>query len=291
MRRIRLLALGTIMGAMLMFPAQSMGIVTIGSNLQREPDIVFGCTNCTVVQTTLPADSQAPNGIVSPVNGTVTQWRIRSTSSAHGPTALRIVKPFAGSLFTGAGTSSLVDPPPTSTISSPTQLPIAVGDLIGLNITGANYFVTNPGATRLSFSPPLADGGAGRPADSTFANREITINADIEPTAKLANVKAKARKGGKVRVSLETPNPGTLLAGDKADKGLKAIAAAKKPKLLKRTKSQAPAPAPLSFVVKPTKLAKSLLADGVRPKAKLKLIFTPTGGSPSTQVVKVKLKP
>jgi hypothetical protein len=42
--------------------------------------------------------------------------------------------------------------------------------------------------------------------------------------------------------------------------------------------------------VKPTKLARTALADKGRLKASLKVVFTPTGGSPSAQVIKVKLK-
>jgi hypothetical protein len=77
------------------------------------------------------------------------------------------------------------------------------------------------------------------------------------------------------------------------DKGAKLAAVAakkKKPKLLRRTSATASAPGQVSLVVKATKLARSLLADKGRLKAKLKLAFTPTGGTASTQVRKVKLK-
>jgi hypothetical protein len=43
--------------------------------------------------------------------------------------------------------------------------------------------------------------------------------------------------------------------------------------------------------VKPTKAGRSILADKGKLKTKLKLVFTPTGGTASTQVRKVKLKP
>ena len=50
----------------------------------------------------------------------------------------------------------------------------------------------------------------------------------------------------------------------------------------------------ISLDVKPTKAAKSLLAAGTRPKAKLKVTLTVLpflGGGSSSQIVKVKLKP
>ncbi len=88
------------------------------------------------------------------------------------------------------------------------------------------------------------------------------------------------------------------MAGDAKGAGRKAVASAKKPKLLKRTEAQVGSvigsSRALSLEVKPTKAAKAALAAGTRPKAKLKVTFTPLalfGGSPGTQVVKVKLKP
>jgi hypothetical protein len=44
------------------------------------------------------------------------------------------------------------------------------------------------------------------------------------------------------------------------------------------------------LLVRPTKRARALLRERGKLKAKLKVIFTPTGGSPTTQVLKVKLK-
>jgi hypothetical protein len=284
------LAVAAAAAAVLVVPASAQGTLTIGSNLQREPDILFACAPCTAAQATLAADSQAANGILSPVNGTVTLWRIRSTGSNHSPAALRIVKPLAANLFTGAGTSAFVDPPPTSITATPTQLPIAIGDMLGLDFSNANYFVDNPGSTRVEFAPPLVDGAAGRAPDGTFTNREITINADIEPTSAFTITKAKPKKGGKIQITAQLPNAGILTAGDKSA-SLAVAAAGKKTKLLKRASTTVGAPGVVSLVVRATKAARSRLADNDKLKARLKLAFTPTGGAASTQVRKVKLKP
>jgi hypothetical protein len=221
----------------------------------------------------------------------VVTWRIRVGSSLTTPTAFRVIRRLSGGLSTGAGTSATVTPPLDTTTPYPTGLPIGIGDTIGLDIgsPAGRFFVDSTGTFDV-WDPPLIDGGPGQ-APFTSLPSELAINADIEPTSTLANVKAKAKKGGKVRVSLETPNAGRLVAGDTKDKGVKAAAAAKKRKPLKKKTLQAPGPGPLSFVVKPTKASKSALADGRRPKTKLKLVFTPTGGSPFTKLLKVKLKP
>jgi hypothetical protein len=277
----------------LMVPGSARGTVTIGSNLGRVPDFANSCSSCTLVQSTLVSASAAPFGIASPVNGTVTVWRIRTASTDVIPTTLRVIRPLGGNLFTGAGASATITPPVSATTPYATRLPIAIGDKIGLDIggsTNAMYFVTNPGGTRDHFIPALLDGGVGRSPTANFPNLEIAINADIEPTATLSGVTAKPRKGGRVKVSVRVPNPGTLAAGDSKDTALRVATAAKKRKLLKLATARASAPASVSLVVKPTKAAKALLADGKRPKVKLKLVFTPTGGSPSSQPLKVRLK-
>lgn len=292
MRAIRLFGLTAAVGAVLALPAPSFGVVTIGSNLGRAPDGPPGCLSgtCTyAISTSFPVGNAVPDGVTSPVNGTVTTWRIRAGASTTA-TSFRVIRSLGSGLFTGAGTSAAVTPPIDTTTPFSTQLPIRIGDLIGIDcVSPCGVHFRDAGGIRLGWSSPsLVDGGPGRVA--TKADSETLINADIEPTSTLASVKARTKKRGKVKVAMETPNAGSLVAGDKRDPSVKAAAAAKKPKLLKRTTAQAGAPGPLSVVIKPTKAAKSALADGRRPKAKLKLVFTPTGGGPFTQVVPVKLR-
>jgi hypothetical protein len=178
-------------------------------------------------------------------------------------------------------------------------VPIGIGDLLGLDYNSSTnwYFRLGGGpASGRLFNPALAQGSTRTPQSDT--TEELLLNADIEPTSALAQVTAKAKRKGRVRVSMEVPNPGALLAGDKADAGVKAARAAKKKKkkkkkktrLLKRARAQVAAPGAQILFVKPTKAARAALARGKRPKAKLKLVFTPTGGSPSTRIVKVRLK-
>jgi hypothetical protein len=292
MTRAAQLAVAAIVGAILAVPTAAQGVVTIGSNLGRAPDGPPGCLSgtCTyAISTSFPVANAVPDGVTSPVNGTVTTWRIRAGASTT-PTAFRVIRPLGAGLFTGAGTSATVTPPINATTPFGTQLPIRIGDLIGLDcVAPCGVYFRDSGGIRLSWTPSLTDGDPGRIANK--ADSETLLNADIEPTSALANVSARAKKRGKVEVSMEAPNAGALVAGDKRDPSVKAAAAAKKPKLLKRTTAQAPAAGPISIVVKPTKAAKALLADGRRPKAKLKLVFTANRGSAATQVLKIRLKP
>ena len=279
-------------------PAGAQGTVTIGSNLGRVPNapslICVAGGDCTNTQLTLDGSLQAPNGIVSPVNGTITTWRIRSGTGSSLPVALRVVRPLTVNLFTAAGTSSIVNPPANSLTPYSAQLPIAVGDKLGLDCcdNGGTYFVQVPGSTRGRFNPPpLVNGGPGRAPDNVDLDREIAINADIEPTSAFTISDVKSGKGGKVTVTATLPNPGTLRGGDASDKSLAAAAGKKKPKYLKRaTMPVGVAGQTIRMLLKPTKTARSILNKKGKLKTKAKVIFTPTGGSPSTQIIKAKLK-
>ena len=295
MKRTRLLALIATTGVFLAFPTQSLGEVTIGSNLQRPTQLGLSCLGgpCTFALHALDDPSfAAPGGVSSPVNGTVTGWRVRAGSSTTS-TTLRIVRQLGGNLFTGAGTSTAVTPPVSSTSPTyPTQLPIRTGDLIGINCcdeTVGTYFRIGNNETHQWFAPGLADGGTGEPPDDFEG--ELLLQASIEPTAAFTIGAVKSGKGGKLTVTATLPNPGTLEGGDKNDASLATAAGKKKSKYLQRASMPVGvANQTIRILLKPTKRARSVLARKGKLKTKAKLVFTPTGGSPSTQIIKAKLK-
>src|SRR5262245_52005343 len=293
MKKVKLSVLLSL-GALCAIPAISQATVTIGSDLEDPANIGIGCIgSCTRVQTSLRPEEQAANGYASPVNGTVVTWRIKSVASAtQVPVAFRVISPAANGQFTGGGVSGTSTPPDQDTVTPyAAAIPIKVGDLLGLNFGAtANYFnlSAGPNSGQL-FNPTLAQGSTRTPQSNT--SEELLVNADIEPTATLSNIKAKGKPGGKVKLTVEVPNPGTLVVGDKKDKGVVAVTAAKKPTLVKNKRTQVSTPSTVSLILKPTKTAKSYLAAGQKPKAKLKLVFTPTGGKTYSKLIQVKLKP
>jgi hypothetical protein len=296
MRKARLFAITGALGALLALPSASHGIVTIGSDLGDANSIGIGCLggSCTRVQTSLPADDQMPGGVASTVNGTVVRWRVKHIASAtQFPIAFRVISPAAGGQFTGGGTSATVTPPDVDGITTfVSSIPIKVGDLYGLNYGAGNheYFGISAGPNSGQLFNPILGQGSTRSPDSN-TSEQLLVNAEIEPTSTLTSVKKKAKRGGKVKLTIEVPNAGTLVAGDKKDKGVTAVAAAKKPTLVKNKRMQLSAPGKISLLLKPTKAAKAALAAGRKPKAKLKIVFTPTGGSPSSKLLQIKLKP
>jgi hypothetical protein len=289
MRNLRLLALTGTLGTLLAVPAVSQATVTIGSDLGDAPSIIIACLgSCTRVQTSLPADDLAPNGVASPVNGTVIRWRIRSTSTAtQQPIAFRVISPAAGGQFTGGGSSATVTPPDITGVTPfDDSVPIKIGDLLGLNYGGGNneYFGISAGPNSGQFfNPTLLEGSQRSPTNNT--TEQMLVNADIEPTSAFTAT-AKGKKGGKVKIAAQLPNPGTLQVGDKKD--LASVAAKRR---LTGSTVQLSAPGTADLKVKATKSARSVLARKGKLFAKLKLVFTPANGNPSSQVIRVKLKP
>jgi hypothetical protein len=255
-------------------------VVTIGSNLARVPNSAADFTpRPTFSNVDLASDLQAPDGLSSPVNGTVVRWRIRVGDST-GVTNLRIIRPLGAGLFTAAGTSAPVTPPIHATTSYMANLPIRIGDYIGLDCTtiglsGPEFFVGQVPAIRNQWQPSLADGGPGRPPSRASLN-EVALNADITSTFTVDAI-TRNKKKGTATLTVTVAHAGVLTG---AGKGVK-VAFISKPvtgegsvQILVKAKSK--------------KKKKKLNSTG-KVTVKPKITYTPTGGESVTRSVGVKL--
>jgi hypothetical protein len=269
----------------LVVAADAHGTVTIGSNLGREPLLSSICVpSCTEVQDTLSPALSVAAGVTSPVNGTVVTWRVRTGTNDSSPSALRVVSVGSDQTAVASATSPTVTPPLEATATYAVQLPIEIGDRIGidccLNGIGSKIFVNEPGqATLVDYIPKLVDGAPPQSQFGAVDPHEVAINADIEPTSAFAVKQVKSGKGGKVTVVATYPNPGSLAAGEEKQRLLKSVSR------VVQVPNQT-----ISILLKPTKRARALLHEKRKVKDKIKVVFTPTGGNPSTQTLKVKLK-
>jgi len=290
--RVLRLAFGALSLPLLVLPTTAQGAVTIGSSLERVANAsTGGCVGgtCTLAIGALDADRQASGGISSPVNGTITTWRIR-TGITPGPAALRVVRPLAGGLYTSGSATPQVTPTANAISDYAAQLPIQRGDLIGVDCCGAGgatfFTASTPQTTRLDFEPgPLAAGPGTAPGGSD--NFEVLVNADIEPTSAFTVTKVRRSKGSSISVTAQLPNPGTLIAGDPHDYALGAPGG--KPLLLKAGQTEA-GEGSVTVKTRTTQLTRDRLARRGRLKMRVKVLFTPTGGLPSAHLLKVKLK-
>jgi len=272
-------ALATAVGVVALLPATAQGTVTIGSNLNRIPTAFFAGTN-TLLNSEMPASDQAPGGLTSPVNGTVTLWRLLSASS--GTAGFQVVHPLGGNLFSGSGTTPSFVVPGNAVTSYPLPMPIKLGDNIAVVAdSGLKIDAFTAGVHYMQWQPPLQDGGPGSMPSIEGPNNEITFNADITPTSAFTVGAAMPnKKKGTAALTVNLPNPGTLSA---KGSGAKASTVA-------RTSKSVAAPGAASLVIKATGKKRTTLNQTGKVKLRVTITFTPTGGTASSQTVKVKLK-
>jgi hypothetical protein len=220
----------------------------------------------------------------------VVRWRVRGSGPGTGGIRLKVIRP-VGDAFMGVNTgptqmiaSNLTD---TTRVFAANQ-PIAAGDLVALDLDGdlfANNFAFKaqsppPGAVERRWNPSLLDGQT-RVHDATTAN-EFLYNADIEPTSTFTlGAITRNKKKGTATIKVNVPNPGELTG---SGKGVKASSVGR------AVISKSVGAGAAQLLIKTKGKKKRKLNETGKVKLILAVTYTPTGGSPSTQSVKVKLK-
>lgn len=166
---------------------------TFGSSLANAPnDLACGGPSgvtCGVAISGIGVAGRASGGVDAPVGGVVVRWRIRALPGSVTSLAVAL-RLYRGN--TAVGTSALE----SSTLSGGietfnTRLPVQPGDRLGLNqtqlgfmiVSAANVTYTAAGSgTHDYWGSPPTDGSSATP-DGDVTNRELLINADVEPDA------------------------------------------------------------------------------------------------------------
>ena len=161
--------------------ATAHAAVTIGSNLLSSPTVSFSDT-ATFTNASLPPSSTASGGLVAPADGVITSWAVRRGGDPPSPNTIRL-RVLAGN--SAASTGRGQPTPSTSGVTSfPERMPIAAGQTIGLHETYTNSLVSmtasTPMATLRQWNDPFPD-ATNRPPDFSSSNRELLIQATIEP--------------------------------------------------------------------------------------------------------------
>jgi hypothetical protein len=193
--------------------------------------------------------------------------------------ALRVLRPGSGSTMTGVATSGVAGfaGPGISPLIA-TSLPIQVGDAVGLESPMGNLILgVNPGANALTWNMPVLANGETRAADTVTPQREVLVQAVVEPSNTVTFGKPKLNKSnGTAKMNITVPNPGQL---SYSGKGIKVFGAA-----------SAPAAGMTGFRVKATGgKAKKLRKKG-KAGVKVRVTFTPTNGTAATFATKFTLK-
>ena len=228
--------------------------------------------------------------VSSPVNGTITSWAFRA--GAGGSATLRVLR-FVGNnsyLFVASSTPASNTGGPHS---YPTSIPIAAGDRIGLTLNGGEVAMLSDPAAVFDFwpgePPALTPDGATVAPDSTSSGFIFLFNATIEPASEPGNAPvlangvtvrsvARNRRRGTAVLTLGIPSAGQLTVGG----GGAQVAGS-----LSRSIA---GPGDTQVTVRASgKKRRKLNATG-KVRVNLTVSFTPTGGSPGTASIPVKLR-
>jgi hypothetical protein len=161
----------------------------------------------------------------------------------------------------------------------PANLPVQPGDVLGLHSAAGDA-----GCVFTASGPVLNRAGNAADGESvsfgSFANLRLNITAVIDPvnTFTLGTI-TRNKKKGTATISVTVPNPGDLTA---TGKGVKASGAA--------VMSKAVGAGAASLTIRAKGKKKRKLNNAGKVKLNAAIAFTPTGGNPSVQPTKVKLK-
>lgn len=271
-RRFLAVPVALVAVAMIVVPASAAASVTIGQVAPSPPS-----PSCTSDVDYLQPSVTAGNLYVARQAGTITSWTTNSSGSG-GRYVIKIFRrtPDPDIFQVMAHASSVLLSNGINTV--PVRLPVKSGDMIGLNQTsGPSNACTfsMPGDSVLTRSGDLADGSSG--VFSAQNDVRLNLSAVVVPDNHftLAGI-TRDRKQGTAQLTATTTNPGLVTM---SGKGLRK----------RRAKSLAVA-GPVTFQLTPTgRTARRLARKGV-VTVSLTVTFSPTGGDPSSQSIRLKLR-
>lgn len=233
-------------------------------------------------------NSSGPTYVV-PSSGGITSWRVVSWSHEAGSgegqnLTLKFFRHASGldySVVGHDGPRPLI-PSATNTFAVTGDLTVKPGDLLGLhNLAGPMTQCFFTGLAEELFRPDgLGDGQTGTFTHNVFAER-LNISAALDPDNSFSlGATIRNKKKGTATLTLNPPNPGELSA---SGKGVKVSSAG-------AMISKAVQAGPAQLLIKAKGKKQKALNENGKVEVKPKITYTPTGGNPNTQSVKVKLK-
>jgi hypothetical protein len=284
-----LLAAVVVAGALVAGASPAIASVTLGSSLGTEPTINNTCSSsasdrgCLFIQDVLPGRE-----FVAASTGTIVRWTVRLGDSTAAQTVrIRIVRRVSANTFNVISSGPLVSVPAgAGTYSFPAQLPIRPGEQVGFeNENGLSIEVQadQPGANNFVYGAPgPLDGETTEPPVFVNPDLEGAYNVELNPdNAFTLGAVTRNKKKGTASLTATLSNPGDLSGSGNGAKVATAAGAM-------ISKSVGVGPAQLSIKAKGKKKRK--LNQTGKVKLNLAITYTPTGGDPSTQSIKVKLK-
>jgi hypothetical protein len=259
--------------------ASAGAAVTIG---QLAPETSSNCRG-TVDRVQGPVTSG--NTYVVPGTGTITSWSHNAKPVAGQQLTMKVFRPLGGASYMVVGHDGPRGLTGGTVNTFPANVAVKAGDVVGLNTANASTILPNAclfdaslGDSHGLRTGSLADGESG--IFEFFPGTRVNVSAVFEPSNSFTLGKAKLnKKKGTATLTVNVPNPGELTG---SGKGVKVASAA----VISKTVS----PGNVKLTIKAKGKKKATLNETGKVNVKPKITYTPTGGSPSTQAKKLKLK-
>jgi hypothetical protein len=250
-----------------------------------------GFTNCGPDTDRLQPTVTAGTAYVVPSTGGVTAWTLTSWSTVAGADpqhmAMKVFRSAGGENYTAVGHEGPHDLSLNALNTFPAHLAVKPGDILGLytldSAEGCIFSVI--GESYLARFGNLADGeqGAFPPGSPAAPDFRLNISAVLDPVNTFTiNGIARNKKKGTATAAITTQNPGTLA---ESGKGVKAASSSKA-----RSAVSVGAAGTVNVPIRAKGKKKTKLRTTGKVKLSPTFTFTPTGGAPSAQTIKVKLK-
>jgi hypothetical protein len=229
------------------------------------------------------------NSYVVPGNGKITSWRTYAGPGGGQMTMKifrKVLDPYLYMVVGHSGPRTLL-PGQLSGNTFPADVPVKPGDLLGMGTPAGSpvsCLIDGGGGEYLYRDNGPQPGGLGDGQDGTFSLENgvrFNIEAVFEPTNSFEQTGHKRNaKKGTATLTFNLSNPGDLSA---SGKGVTSAGAA----VISKPVS---APGDVQLLIRAKGKKKRKLNETGKVKLNVAITYTPTGGSPNTQSVKVKLK-
>jgi hypothetical protein len=219
----------------------------------------------------------------APAQGTITSWTMFASAGSDQQVRFKVFRKIgepAKYEVVGHSETRTLTPIGTLGNSFPTSIPVRAGDLIGIrSVTSIHCVFVQQGSMFASRVGDLADGGSGD--FNTGLVGALDIQATLVPENSFSVVTTQRnKKNGTASVTLNLPNPGDLSGSGNGAKVSSSRAS---------TSKAVPA-GPATLLVKAKGKKKRTLNGTGKAKLNIAVTYRPTGGDPTTQSLKVKLR-
>jgi hypothetical protein len=222
------------------------------------------------------------NSYTAPGVGTIISWSHNAASGAGQSMTFKVFRKVSGSTYTVVGHDGPRVLTGGTVNSFPASIGVQTGDVIGLSFGLAPpakaWFFAALTDSFLQRNGNLADGQSG--SFQPNPDRRLNVTAVFVPANAftLAGIELH-RKTGTANLKVKVPNPGEVSLSGSGVKRVSAIRAV-----------AVSAPGIVRLPIRATGRKRRTLKETSRVRVKATVTYTPTGGDPSTQSRKLKLK-